>query len=145
MLGPHATYAPADAQQFLVVQSYLISTTDRTAFLALANLGGIQSGTFVLATNSVATYAPTALSAANYAGYTGLLAKGTVSSSVLTLTPAGVNALAATQLTPNYQSYVNLTSTDGLQKRDMRFRSAGVARHVQRGLNAACTANHRFI
>src|SRR5260221_1114045 len=137
MLGPHATYAPADAQQFLVVQSYLISTTDRTAFLALANLGGIQSGTFVLATNSVATYAPTALSAANYAGYTGLLAKGTVSSSVLTLTPAGVNALAATQLTPNYQSYVNLTSTGGLPIRNVVFNRPRLVREAPAHWNSA--------
>ncbi|WP_049823998.1 leukotoxin LktA family filamentous adhesin, partial [Bradyrhizobium sp. WSM2254] len=140
LLGPNATYIPSAAQQFVLNYSWLIPAVDRTALTSLSGLGSIQNGTFVLAANNVATYAPTGLSAANYSAYSLLLATSTMDSGVLKMTPAGLNNMALAQLTPNYQSYVNLTSSGALQNGNFVFSSSGVLANAQAGVNAAYTS-----
>jgi len=135
LLGPTATYTPANAMQFLQTFLFLLPNADRTAFSSLMAQGQIQSGTFVL--SNVASYAQTGLSATNYSAYNALLAAGTLSNGVLSLSPAGLNGMAQAQLTPNYQSYVNLTSNGSLQSGNFVFSSAGVFANAQAGVTAA--------
>jgi len=145
LFGPNALVQPNQVIPFLQQMLYGIPAADRTGFQNLIALGSVQTGGFVLNAGSVATYAPTGLSAANFNAYSALLGAGTVTNGVLTLNLAGLNAFAQTTLTPNYQSYVSLTGSGAVQYGTYMFSNAGVQSNAQAGVNAAYSSFQQLV